>query len=88
MEQLEEVQVAVLQVLQRGDILRPEGRVASVDQSLQINRRDFRGRDVEAENLQGDLLVCEVFPATLYQTVSLTRTADARLNQLLEPARR
>lgn len=53
-EQLEEVEV-VAQVHQGRRLLGTESRVASVDDVFEIGRRDFVGRDVEAENLQGEV---------------------------------
>ncbi len=52
-EELEKIQVVVLQVDQGRDGVGSKGRIASFDDSLQVARRDFISRYVQAEDAEG-----------------------------------
>jgi hypothetical protein len=56
---------------QRRNVVRSEGRVASVDYRLQIVGGDLVGRYIQAEDLEGKFGVRQVFPTPLVATVSL-----------------
>jgi hypothetical protein len=61
MEELEEVHVP-LQADQRCDLGGAEGRVTPVDDVLEVFSGDFRGRDVQRQNVVGELGERQVFP--------------------------
>lgn len=69
MEQFKQVEV-VLEVDQRRNLLGAKGRVAAVDDGLEIGRGDLGCGDVEAEDLEGDVLVREVCPVLLRYAIS------------------
>lgn len=61
-EELEQVQV-VLQVAQGGDILVTESRITLVDNVLEVLRGYLGGRDVQGEDVEGELGKGQVLPA-------------------------
>lgn len=60
-EELQEVDV-VLEVDQGGDLLGAEGRVAAADDVLEVIGGDLRGRDVERQDVEGEVNEREVLP--------------------------
>ena len=69
MEQFEQVEI-ILEVNQRRHLLGAESRVAAVDDGFEIGRGNLGGGDVEAEDLEGNVLVREVFPVLLWSVIS------------------
>ena len=69
MEQFKQVEV-ILEVDQRRNLLGAKGRVAAVDDSFQIRRGNLGCGDVEAEDLEGDVLVREICPVLLRYAIS------------------
>lgn len=62
MKQLEQIQV-VLQVLQRRDGLVAEGRIAPVDDVLEVFGGYFGGGDVQRQDVVGEVGEGQVLPA-------------------------
>lgn len=69
-EQLKKVEV-IFQVSQGSDILCAKGRIASIDDGFQVVGGDLGSRNVEAENLKGQLCVGEVFPVALQPVLAI-----------------
>jgi hypothetical protein len=60
-EQLEQVDV-VLEMNQGGDVLGAEGRIAAADDVLEVVGRDLGGRNVERQDVEGEVDEREVLP--------------------------
>jgi hypothetical protein len=56
---------------QRGNIFRAESGIASIDDGFQIVGRDLGSRNVEAEDLKGQLGIGEVFPFALKSVLAI-----------------
>lgn len=61
-EQLQEVQV-ILEVSQGGHVLVTKGRVAPVDDVLEVLGGDLSGRNVERQDVEGEVGERQVLPA-------------------------
>jgi hypothetical protein len=68
-------------VNERRDLFGAERRVAAVDDGLEIVGRDLGPRNVEAEDLEGELGVREVFPVALPSVLAIDSRGQDESNR-------